>query len=89
MIEESQKLNNLLIMLDQISNLNGIELLNKEQQKKIVGKGDGMQAPRCLVYAPPGSTSAQYPYYPCAHNPTQVPTLCPDPLDDFAPPIIC
>ncbi|KFF09597.1 hypothetical protein [Flavobacterium hydatis] len=80
-------------MLKTILNLNGVELLSKNQQKNIVGKGQSGSgtAPRCSDgnWAPPGATKANYPNYPCADIPGKVVSLCPDPLDDFAPPVIC
>ncbi|MEN2399482.1 hypothetical protein GKZ90_0006820 [Flavobacterium sp. MC2016-06] len=74
-------------MLKKIFNLEKIELLTSEQLKSIIGGGEVQ--PKCIVFAPPGSSGSSYPFYPCAHNPGTVPTLCPDPNDDFAPPIIC
>ncbi|TDW51507.1 hypothetical protein EV144_101182 [Flavobacterium sp. 270] len=73
-------------MLKKILNFERIELLSREQLKTITG---GDTQPRCIVFAPAGSSPSSYPFYPCAHNPGIIPTLCPDPNDDFAPPIIC
>ncbi|MFD1605152.1 hypothetical protein ACFSJW_01015 [Flavobacterium artemisiae] len=73
-------------MLKKILNFEKIELLTTQQLKSIAG---GNIQPRCVVFAPPLSSPSSYPFYPCAHNPAIVPTLCPDPNDEFAPPIIC
>ncbi|KIA97414.1 MULTISPECIES: hypothetical protein [unclassified Flavobacterium] len=57
-------------MLKTILNLNGVELLSKNQQKNIVGKGQrgSGNTPRCSDgnWAPPGANPAYYPNYPCA-----------------------
>jgi hypothetical protein len=67
-------------MLKTILNLNGVELLNKNQQKSIVGKGynDPKPVPRCSDgdWAPsgPGVNPSDYPNYPCI-GPEEVPCL--------------
>ncbi|MCC9070692.1 hypothetical protein LNQ49_03635 [Flavobacterium sp. F-65] len=66
-------------MLKTILSLNGVELLSKNQLKNISGKGqNGPQIqPKCADgnWAPPGSSSANYPNYPCAHIEGPVPCL--------------
>ncbi|MCV9933908.1 hypothetical protein OIU80_16620 [Flavobacterium sp. LS1R47] len=58
-------------MLKTILNLNGVELLSKNQQKNIIGKGYNgpISVPRCEKndWAPsgPGVNPADYPNYPC------------------------
>ncbi|AYN04325.1 hypothetical protein [Flavobacterium sp. 140616W15] len=59
-------------MLKSILNLNGVELLSKNQQKNIIGKGQNgpVIQPACAAgdWAPPGATSVTHPNYPCAHT---------------------
>ncbi|MEA9414831.1 hypothetical protein [Flavobacterium sp. PL02] len=58
-------------MLKTILNLNGVELLSKDQQKNTIGKGYNgpISVPRCSDgdWAPsgPGVNPYDYPNYPC------------------------
>lgn len=82
-------------MLKSILNLNGVELLSKNQQKNIIGKGQNGPGihPVCADgdWAPPGATSATYPNYPCAHTIggpiVEHPKVCAEPgKDGITPP---
>lgn len=54
-------------MLKSILNFRGTEVLGKEEQKNIFGKGTRVY-PVCSDgnWAPPGANPANYPNYPCA-----------------------
>ncbi|KFF09596.1 hypothetical protein B0A62_13435 [Flavobacterium hydatis] len=66
-------------MLKTILNLNGVELLSKNQQKNIIGKGQNGpgQVGKCSDgnWAPAGATQATYPNYPCIDVEGPVPCL--------------
>ncbi|MCC9070691.1 hypothetical protein LNQ49_03630 [Flavobacterium sp. F-65] len=63
-------------MLKTILSLKGVELLSKNQQKNVIGKGIGGPIfPKCTIYAPADASPALYPNYPC-DDPTTLPTLC-------------
>ncbi|MDN3672880.1 hypothetical protein QWY99_07425 [Flavobacterium branchiarum] len=65
-------------MLKTILSLNGVELLSKNQQKNIIGKGSNgpIPIPRCDKndWAPAGANPWEYPNYPCI-GPQEVPCL--------------
>jgi hypothetical protein len=67
-------------MLKTILNLNGVELLSKEQKKNIVGKLGAVAKCSDGNWAPPGATQATYPNYPCINvEGTPHPRLCLEP----------
>lgn len=65
-------------MLKTILNLNGVELLSKNQQKNSIGKGYNgpIPVPRCDKndWAPVGANPSDYPNYPCI-GPQEIPCL--------------
>jgi hypothetical protein len=54
-------------MLKSILNSRGVEVLSKEEQKNILGKGSPIH-PACADgnWAPEGANPANYPNFPCA-----------------------
>lgn len=65
-------------MLKALINFRGVEVLSKEEQKYIVGKGTIQ--PRCKTWAPIGANAVNYPNYPCdeIYGDACLPTLLPD-----------
>jgi hypothetical protein len=61
-------------MLKSILNSRGVEVLSKEEQKNIIGKGSPVH-PVCADghWAPPGAIAANYPNYPCSDIAEPVP----------------
>ncbi|KUJ62338.1 hypothetical protein AR687_07705 [Flavobacteriaceae bacterium CRH] len=66
-------------MIKALINFRGIEVLGKEEQKSIIGKGKNTppQVGACADgdWAPIGANPANYPNYPCAHIIGEVPCL--------------
>jgi hypothetical protein len=62
---EDQNIKQPNMILKTILNFSGVEVLSREEQINIIGKGDPIQVPRCDRYAPPGANPAEYPDYPC------------------------
>lgn len=62
---EKQNIKQPIMILKTILNFSGVEVLSREEQINIIGKGGGIEAPRCDRYAPPNSNPAEYPDYPC------------------------
>lgn len=76
-------------MLKSILNLNGVELLSKNQLKNTTA---GLRVvAECKVWAPPGASVTTYPNYPCAHTIDgpigERPRVCPEPVIDGIVPI--
>ncbi|WKL49052.1 hypothetical protein Q1W71_04525 [Flavobacterium pectinovorum] len=61
-------------MLKSLINFRGVEVLGKEEQKNIIGKGP--IKPQCKTWAPIGANAANYPNYPCAEIYAPVPEPC-------------
>lgn len=61
-------------MLKSLVNFKGVEVLGKEEQKNIIGKGPIQ--PQCKTWAPIGANAANYPNYPCAEIDGAVPVPC-------------
>lgn len=64
-------------MLKALINFRGVEVLSKEEQKYIIGKGKNNTSGVGICadgdWAPVGANPAIYPNYPCAHLDGEVP----------------